>query len=455
MTRARILAGAAVLAAACALAAPAQAQFASPCMLLGSPLPPPCIIFDPSKVATMATEISQKTQQIAQLKSQIEQYTSIQGLLGKLKQGGIGSIGGYEPIAPISPITPQAASAELAKVLPPAGLSQEQASSYKKMDALRVRAAAGDGYAIATAIKARLADMATTAAKVESLAAQGSADMRTDWQANTQARALMLRALQTLAEVRAAHVTLVSQNALGSTTPAKSVFTQGTPASTPAASAPNYAEGLGKVSNLSNQLASLLSAKQVAASYVDSINGFRETQAEYQQMLQAAQASEAQLESLASYDASRKRVSAQALLDRANSIMASRDRTVWDDPNKQTSAKAAAGYAESQLDKMVPGDVSNSWGDYLQNRAEAYKQEAYFRPINEEAKQSEQDAIQSLKDYSASLGVDASNPNALDAEIARVQQQLKDAGQSLATAPDQVQAQRDAIYNSTMQSVLQ
>src|SRR3546814_12748515 len=57
------------------------------------------------------------------------------------------------------------------------------------------------------------------------------------------------------------------------------------------------------------------------------IDGVRQTQAEYQQMVQAKNRAQAAVQNLANSDGSKKRVSAASLLARADSIMQSRDRT--------------------------------------------------------------------------------------------------------------------------------
>src|SRR3546814_6104042 len=83
----------------------------------------------------------------------------------------------------------------------------------------------------------------------------------------------------------------------------------------------------------------------------------------------------------------------------ADSIMQSRDRTTWDDPSKLSVTEAAAKYTESQLDGMVSGDVSDNWSNLLIQRAEAFKQEAFFRSVNADAITSEQAARKALAAY--------------------------------------------------------
>jgi hypothetical protein len=167
-------------------------------------------------------------------------------------------------------------------------------------------------------------------------------------------------------------------------------------------------------------------------------------------MLNAANQSQSRLQSLANSEAARKRVSAATLMNRANQLMAARDQTTWDNQDKVKIAKRAAEYTEDQLDKLVSGDVSNSWSDYLMNRAEAYKQEAFFRPINEDAKALEADTRRYMRDFEQSVGFPIGDVNSIDRQIAEVNAELATLGRSLDTAPQEVRAQRDAIFKSTM-----
>src|SRR3546814_2300539 len=127
------------------------------------------------------------------------------------------------------------------------------------------------------------------------------------------------------------------------------------------------------------------------------IDGVRQTQAEYQQMVQAKNRAQAAVQNLANSDGSKKRVSAASLPARADSTMQSRDRTTWDDPSTRSVTEAAAKYTESQLEGMVSGDVSDHWRHLLIQRAEAFKQEAFFRSVNADARSEEHTSeLQSL-----------------------------------------------------------
>lgn len=448
MASARILAGAAVLAAACALPSAAQAQI-GPCPTL---MPPPCIVIDPSKIAQSASEIANKTKQIAELKKQADSLTSIQGVLGKLKSPGMGGYNAMAPLAPLNPTTIAAASTDIDRNMPPVGGSPDQQRAIIERNRIMVRSAAGDGYALSLAMKQRLSQLNADAQQLKLDAAAKGTDIRTDWQINSRARNLMMRALMNLREIQAARINLEGVSQLGKAEVVGAVRPYQRPevAAPVATNTTTWGKQLGDIANLTNKLQSLQTAKQLSSSYKDSIAGFQQTQAEYQSMLQAANQSQARLQNLANSDAYRKRVSAATLMNRANQIMAARDQTTWDNPDKAKIAKSAADYAEDQLDKLVSGDVSNSWSDYLRDRAEAYKQEAFFRPINEDAKALEADARRSVAEFEQSVGFGISDEAALDRQITEVNAQLKTLGSSLDGAPQDVRAQRDAIFANTM-----
>lgn len=448
MIRARILAGAAVLTAACALPSVANAQI-GPCPTL---LPPPCIVIDPSKIVQSTAEIANKTRQIAQEAQKLKEMTSIQGILGKVKAP---AMGGYNAMAPIAPIQPQsiaAASSEIYARMPAPSGSSEQQQKILADNRIYLRGAAADGYAMSQIVKQRLQTMSADVTQLQSEAAATSADVRTDWQINGRARNLMMRALMNLREVQAARVNLAAMTQLSSAKPvAYSAPVKYAEAAAPRpVQSPVWGQQLGRIADLTNKLQSLKTAKQLSGSYKDSISGFQQTQAEYQMMLNAANQSQSRLQSLANSEAARKRVSAATLMNRANQLMAARDQTTWDNQDKVKIAKRAAEYTEDQLDKLVSGDVSNSWSDYLMNRAEAYKQEAFFRPINEDAKALEADTRRYMRDFEQSVGFPIGDVNSIDRQIAEVNAELATLGRSLDTAPQEVRAQRDAIFKSTM-----
>lgn len=446
MNRARILAGAAVLAAACALPSAAQAQI-GPCPTLQ---PPPCIVIDPSKIAQSTAEIANKTKQITELAQKAKEMASIQGMLGKLKAPGMGGYNALAPLAPTNPTTITAASGEIDRAMPVMSGSPEQQKAISARNRVLVRAAAGDGYALSQAMKQRLLQLQTDVVQLQREAGAG-VDLRTDWQINGRARNLMMRALMSLRELKSAQVNLEAVQQLSKMEGANNLpsFQRAEAAATAPKAVPTWGATLGDIASLTNKLQALETARQLSVSHKESLAGFAATQAEYQQMLQAARNSQAQVQQIANRDSSRK-VSAASLIARADQIMAQRDRTTWDNPDKAKIAKSAADYAEDQLDKMVSGDVSNSWSDYLRNRAEAYKQEAFFRSINDDAIAAQKSSIAYMAEFEASVGFPVNDVSALERQIAETNAQLKNLGGSLDGAPDPVKAQRDAIYASTM-----
>lgn len=457
MIRARFLAGAAVLVAACALPTAANAQF-SPCMVLGSPLPPPCIVLDAGKIAQQAAELRQKAQHLQQLASQVNEMKNIQGALGAVKGVVKLPYAGVTPIAPIQPITADAAIAEITRRLPTVSNTPEARAQFRTTLNTERRSTAGDGWAIAETTKSRLTNLDLRARTIQAVAICSARrpagttndSMRTDWQINTRAKSLVMQTMATLKEVSAARLEAKSVNVFTIDEAAAAPNLERAPAPAPVRMpGSDWATRLGQVASLSNKLSALMTAKSIVTSFKDAISGNRQTQTEYGQVLQAAQSSESQLQRLLSNEARKKRISVQTLQQVANDYM-SQDRTTWDDPSKTDIAKRLADAAEDRMDRLVSGDISNDVSDYLRNRAEAYKQEAFFRPIAEDAKAMAEDTQRSMQEYSQSLGLNIEDQRVLDAEIARTQAELGQVGNSMNTAPAEVLRQRDAIYTSTV-----
>lgn len=457
MIRARFLAGAAVLVAACALPSAANAQF-SPCMVLGSPLPPPCIVLDAGKIAQQAAELRQKAQHLQQLASQVSEMKNIQGALGAVKGVVKLPYAGVTPIAPIQPITADAAVAEITARLPKVADNSAAKAEFRKTLNSERRSTAGDGWAIAETTKSRLANLDVRARTIQAVAICSARrpagttndSLRTDWQINTRAKSLVMQTMATLKEVSAARLEAKSVNIFTMDEAAAAPDLERAPAPAPIKMpGSDWATRLGQIASLSNKLSALMTAKSIVTSFKDAISGNRQTQAEYGQVLQAAQNSEAQLQRLLANEARKKRINVASLQQVANDYM-SQDRTTWDDPSKDSVAKRMADAAEDRMDRMVSGDISNDVSDYLRNRAEAYKQEAFFRPIAEDAKAMADDTVKSMQEYSSSLGLNIQDQRILDAEIAKTQAELGQIGNSMNTAPAEIIRQRDAIYTSTV-----
>lgn len=98
--RGRLLQATALALGACAIGSPASAQIISPCLILGSPLPPPCITTDIKKLKDIATQVQQQIQQVREIQNTVQQTKAsvqsigedIEGLASmkdvKLKIGG-------------------------------------------------------------------------------------------------------------------------------------------------------------------------------------------------------------------------------------------------------------------------------------------------------------------------------------------------------------------------------
>lgn len=455
----------ALCAAAATIAVVALGTEAKAVALAGCPSmvrPPPCIITDAGRIAGTVAELQHRRREIETALQTVREYTSVGSLLGKVGALPSGmttglmpnASAGFRPLGTGPRVTISEASNALSASLDQYPASVDGAAQARRDHQLRVRAAAGESYALALATNDKLARMSQEANRItEQMKSldqqQTSNDIRATWAVNQAARRLMFDAFLALREVQASRLQL---HAIRAAIPKAgyrgNVQVSDAPPAQPA-TAPSYGVDLANLANASNKLAALLSARQVTSSFTDGINGARETQAEYQQMVNAAQAAQRNVEAIAARDARKKGVSASTLLQIANATMQQLDRTTWDSPNKTEAAKAAAKAAEKALDKRVSGDVNDSWSDYLEQRAEAYKQEAFFRPINQDAIAMERDTIAALAAYEQSLGVRASDPNALNAAISQATAEVQALSQKLNGSPPDVLAKRDEILRSS------
>lgn len=458
--RPRILQSAAVLALTClGGAAPTAAQLIGTCPML---TPPPCIITDPGRIAGTVAELKQKKQELDEAIKQVREYTSVNNALGKLGPLSPGIIQAIRPanpqtFRPLSEVTNHIAGSAAAKSLD-AVLSSypdtvEGNTRAKKAKALRIRAAGGEAYALAAATKTKLDEMSREAARLTDqmkkvAASPAGADLRTDWAVNQQARKLMLESMLTLREVQTARLHLASIQNLPARVDTPSPVARAEAAPLRPFVSPGYAEAIGNVSEASNRLAALLQAREVFDSFHMSIKGAQDTQAEYQQIKNAATQAQKSVAQLAYRDAYRKGTSAQSLLRIADQYMQTYDRTTWDNPGKQKAAESAARYAEKALDGRVKGDVNNDWSKYLGRRAEAYKQEAFFRPIAADAQKTEQETRKALAEYEQALGIKASDPAALNAAIRKAEADMNSAQQRVASMPPHIVRKTKAIVDS-------
>lgn len=458
--RAASLAGAAIFAIGCALAPmSASAQLLGTCPAF---TPPPCIITDPGKIAGTVAEIKQKKRELEAAIRQVKEYTSLNGALGKI---GIHPGQLRAALAPVSspafqPLTKASqkvaitqAANSLDAVLSSYAHTVEGEAQAEREYRLRLRAAGGEGYAIASATKYKLAVMnqqaSTLTSQMQTLDSTGNGtDVRSNWAINQSARRLMFEALLALREVQAARLQLASLQTVPTQSKGESIQRSEAP---PAVSvqSPGYAEAIGNLANATNKLASLKNAQQLIRSFLDGIEGVKQTQAEYAEMKRAADKAQRNIQSMANYDAARKGVSAAELIRIADQHMQAYDRTTWDNPNKRESADSAGRATEKALDRRVKGDVHNDWSKYLLTRAEAFKQEAFFRPIASDAAAMEKQTIEALADYEQSLGVDASNPAALNSAIAAAEAEVAGLRSALAKAPSDIKAIAEKIYGSS------
>ena len=457
--RARYLAGAAALAVACFTPTAASAQA---CLIFGSPLPPPCIVIDASKVAQQAAEIKAKADEIREMANKAKEMTSIQGALGAVTDKPVGMIDSIEPIAPIGPTTANEAIYTFKATIPQSNSTQSGRGAFNTELEEAVRGAGGDGWSIAQVAKGRLTNLANEARKIQAFAScnarrkaapdgDDNANLRTDWQIRNRAETLMLQSMALMQEVEAARLNANSVSVLGEEGPSKAPDMQRSNApDIPKSNNPQWGPKLATVANLATKLAALYAAKKVIDGFLGAKANHRETQREYEQVLEKARNADRELQNLAVREARKKGKSAAFLMNKVNQVM-SQDRTAWDDPAKGPITERLAKSAKGQLDNMVKGDVSKDWVNTIIDRSDAYKEEAFFRPISEDSKKLDKELDQWISEYEKSIGVKASDSAALQAAIAETESQLATVGTELKSAPADIIRQRDQIYNSTVQ----
>ncbi|AXK43780.1 hypothetical protein DVR09_15095 (plasmid) [Erythrobacter aureus] len=414
-------------------------------------MPPPCIVADPGKIAGTVAEIAQKKKELEAAIEQVKQYTDLNNALGK-----IGSLapeltsaitpsqtGGFAPLSS----GPRVSVSEASNAFD-ASLRGQGTAEAARGNRLRLRSAAGEGFAMAMATKNKLSRMNAEAERLTKLmqgVGSNSADMRTAWSINQGAKRLLFDAMMAKREVEAARMQLNAVHALPTHVSGGRTSPRTEAPAVASVEMGEYAEDIGKLANAAAKLAALLNAKNIVTGFTAGIEGSRQTQLEYSQMQAAARQAQQSVQAIAASDARKKGIAASRLIGTADSYMARYDRTTWDNPNKGKSARDAAAAAENAMDKMVRGDVNDNWSDRLIRRAEAYKQEAFFRPIAQDAANMERQTREALAEYEQSIGVDASDSRALAAAIAQAQAEVDALYRKLASAPPAIVRKRDQI----------
>lgn len=462
VARARYLAGAAALAVACFAPTTASAQIIGPCAIFGSPLPPPCIVFDSSKVVQQAMDIKAKADELREMANKAKEMTSIQGALGAVTDKPVTMITSIEPIAPIESVSANDAISSFKASIPVSNGTQSGRATFVGELEKADRGAAGDGWSIAQVAKGRLTNLAEEARKIQAFAAcnarrkaaaggDDNANLRTDWQIRNRAQSLVFQSMALMQEVEAARLNGKAVSMLAMDGPSSAPDMQRSQApSVPQNTNKKWGQTLATVADYATKLAALYAAKEIMEGFLSAREGQKETQREYQQVLAKAQKAERDLQNLAAREARRKGKSASSLVAVVNQVMA-QDRTAWDDPAKGRVTEALAKSAKNRLDKMVKGDAYDSWVKTIIARSDAYKEEAFFRPISKDSKALEDELTKWIASYEGDLGVKASNPAELQKAIAKLEAELAEVGNSMAEAPDDIKRQRDLIYKSTIQ----
>lgn len=204
MSKGKILAAAIAASGAALVPGTAHAQLISPCLVLGSPLPPPCITFDYKKLADIATQNAHELKKIQETVNTIRQAkAATEGIVSQAKQltsfdlpkidvaGELGTV--------IGGVTSQA-TGRMTKIADDFG--KKMFSGTDGVDAngtaTRARAAimvdantSAFAYAVAAPEQAKEADKryCKLAKKM-----QKSADLRTDWAINSEIKLELMNA---------------------------------------------------------------------------------------------------------------------------------------------------------------------------------------------------------------------------------------------------------------------
>ncbi|QAY80215.1 hypothetical protein [Sphingosinicella sp. BN140058] len=421
-------------------------------------------MIDTSAVATTAKEIAAKKKALENAVAQVQSATDIKSALGKVGPiTGQGSISiGKLPGLDAPKVSFSEAANQLSGSLQQHPDTQDGYEAKEADDRLRQRAAAGDAFGVAQAMKAQVEAGTILAAKHLAcmsrppIAKGEDAGVRESLYHRAQISSLVTKAMIDLQTLQSYRSNLHAMDALAATDASGPAPLQRTEASEvqPAADAAGLKANIdfGKLVNAATKLVALKQALGVMQSLRSGQKSVRDTQAMYQQMVQAKATSQAAVASLATQEARRKGVSAASLMQAANMVMQANDRTTWDDPSKKKITEAAAKAAERRLDAMVNGDVSDGWSKLLQQRAEAFKQEAFFAGFNNDAVGIEASTVQAISDFDEALGVKASDPAALQAAITAATTEVNQLKASLDGASPLLRAQRDRFLASTFSS---
>lgn len=157
--------------------------------------PPPCLVFDGQKAITVGTETATRQQQVAAERQTTGEWRSAGAAMGT-GPARVALPTAYVPLAPTAGHD---------------GRSQVAAAGQSPPTARRfLRERALDSHALATAMKARLAALATEADSIRATIAVLPGDARTDMELNSRARMLWHKIRLARAELLSQRLALAS-----------------------------------------------------------------------------------------------------------------------------------------------------------------------------------------------------------------------------------------------------
>lgn len=183
----------------------ASAQIVSPCMIIGSPMPPPCIVMDYKKISDAATKYAQEAQKVKAKFEEVKGWTDTQKIMGKINealntptlvgkqvyQGMPQSVDGVGATTTFA----QAKSGTV-KFFGEGDASSDTVTGIVNTRNKAMRETSVDGLALAYQ-KGAVLQAATDDAKRIKMAACKSVDLRTDWAVNSEAKRALTQARTT------------------------------------------------------------------------------------------------------------------------------------------------------------------------------------------------------------------------------------------------------------------
>lgn len=440
----------AILLASAGAATPAVAV--TPCLAIGSTMPPPCLVVDSKKILEHIATIKNAKERLENLTRISENLADINKIMGAKAQSDGKPVKAWVPLAPGEEISFAKAANEMAAVMPQTSeLTATENDTQRAAMIIAERAASGDGWSLSYGMKERLVGMKNDGEILAKAMGQCSTTLRRDWQINTHAKLLYLRGLVALRELRQAEAL---QDAIGTVNyePTKQMETHDR--SEPAGYEPQYgrddAQILAQIALYTVKLLSLRNGQEAANIFSGTIKQIDNTRIEYEGLEQIARETDRALAAQAAETASRTGRDPKTLLDIVNRVMAQYDRTTWDTPDKEAISRRAAELAVAELERTLRTDVSDNWLKLLMARAEAYKQAAFFKEYAVSSQEYKQATIQAQKAYSAGLETDIGDAKAMADKIALLEAEIAKLQASLADASPEVRKRAQEIMEQLM-----